>query len=119
MEPCLNPAVEAQAIGRVHRLGQTRPVVITRMIIENSVESRILSTLQKKFGESDGSKADSDAPDGKVCVSSGVGMVGSLKSDKAVMMSQEFDELFGVTKSAVDDNLDDEVHDDSEDCALL
>ena len=26
LEPCLNPALEAQAIGRVHRMGQTRKV---------------------------------------------------------------------------------------------
>ena len=33
MEPCLNPALEAQAVGRVHRMGQTRDCHITRLII--------------------------------------------------------------------------------------
>ena len=42
LEPCLNPALEAQAIGRVHRMGQTREVCITRLVMQRSVEERIL-----------------------------------------------------------------------------
>jgi hypothetical protein len=49
MEPCLNPAIEAQAIGRVHRLGQQRPVKITRLIMEDSIETRIREMLAKKY----------------------------------------------------------------------
>ena len=30
--------VEEQAAGRVHRIGQTRPVTINRYIVENSIE---------------------------------------------------------------------------------
>jgi SNF2 family DNA or RNA helicase len=33
---------------RIHRLGQYRPIKIKRMIIENSIESRILELQQKK-----------------------------------------------------------------------
>lgn len=47
LEPCLNLALEAQAIGRVHRLGQTRKVTVTKFYCENSIESRILD-MQKK-----------------------------------------------------------------------
>ncbi|TNY22107.1 adenosinetriphosphatase [Rhodotorula diobovata] len=36
LDPWWNPAVELQAMDRVHRIGQHRPVVITRLIIENS-----------------------------------------------------------------------------------
>jgi DNA repair protein RAD16 len=43
-----NPAVEAQAMDRIHRLGQYRPIKITRMIIENSIESRIIELQEKK-----------------------------------------------------------------------
>lgn len=42
VEPALNPALEAQAIGRVHRLGQKRQVEIIRLIVDNSIETRIL-----------------------------------------------------------------------------
>lgn len=33
---------------RIHRLGQYRPIKITRMIIENSIESRIIELQEKK-----------------------------------------------------------------------
>ena len=34
MEPAFNPALEAQAIGRAHRMGQTRPVVVKKLYIK-------------------------------------------------------------------------------------
>lgn len=33
---------------RIHRLGQYRPIKITRMVIENSIESRIVELQEKK-----------------------------------------------------------------------
>jgi DNA repair protein RAD16 len=33
---------------RIHRLGQYRPIRITRLIIENSIESRIVQLQDKK-----------------------------------------------------------------------
>lgn len=53
IEPLLNPAVEAQAVGRVHRIGQTRPTFVHRFIIEGSVEEGVLS-LGRKKAEADG-----------------------------------------------------------------
>ncbi|KAK5018511.1 hypothetical protein LTR60_001472, partial [Cryomyces antarcticus] len=47
MEPQYNPAAEAQAVDRVHRLGQTREVEITRYIMADSFEEKML-ILQKK-----------------------------------------------------------------------
>jgi DNA repair protein RAD5 len=41
LEPCLNLALEAQAIGRVHRLGQTRDVQVVKFYMDNSIESRM------------------------------------------------------------------------------
>jgi len=38
VEPQWNPMVEAQATDRVHRIGQLRDVVVTRYIVENSIE---------------------------------------------------------------------------------
>ena len=43
-----NPAVEEQAMDRIHRIGQFRPIRIYRMVIENSIESRVLILQQKK-----------------------------------------------------------------------
>ena len=43
-----NPAVLEQRIGRVHRLGQTRPVQVINFIAEGTIEQGMLSTLAFK-----------------------------------------------------------------------
>lgn len=48
MDPYWNPAVENQAVDRIHRLGQTRPVTTVKLIIENSIEDRLLEVQRKK-----------------------------------------------------------------------
>ncbi len=45
---CWNPSVEDQAIDRVYRLGQTRPVEVIRFIAKNTVEERIMDLQAKK-----------------------------------------------------------------------
>ncbi|KAH8164314.1 hypothetical protein CIB48_g3945 [Xylaria polymorpha] len=49
MEPQYNPAAEAQAIDRVHRLGQKRPVRTVRYIMQNSIEEKMLVLQDKKM----------------------------------------------------------------------
>lgn len=34
MEPAFNPALEDQAVGRAHRMGQTRPVTVKKFYIK-------------------------------------------------------------------------------------
>ncbi|KAI5463322.1 SNF2 family DNA-dependent ATPase [Mariannaea sp. PMI_226] len=48
MEPQYNPAAEAQAIDRVHRLGQKRPVRTIRYIMRDSFEEKMLELQEKK-----------------------------------------------------------------------
>ncbi|TFY83401.1 hypothetical protein EWM64_g616 [Hericium alpestre] len=48
MDPYWNPAVENQAVDRIHRLGQTKPVTTVKLIIENSIEARLLEVQKKK-----------------------------------------------------------------------
>ncbi|XP_074379058.1 putative SWI/SNF-related matrix-associated actin-dependent regulator of chromatin subfamily A member 3-like 1 isoform X2 [Apium graveolens] len=48
LEPWWNPAVEEQAMDRVHRIGQTKEVTIVRIIARNSIEERILELQDKK-----------------------------------------------------------------------
>ncbi|KAI4300913.1 hypothetical protein L6164_034239 [Bauhinia variegata] len=47
-EPWWNPAVEEQAMDRVHRIGQKQEVKIVRLIAQNSIEERILELQEKK-----------------------------------------------------------------------
>jgi SNF2 family DNA or RNA helicase len=48
LDPWWNPAVEAQAIDRAHRIGQTQNVMIYRFITRNTVEEKILKLQKKK-----------------------------------------------------------------------
>ncbi|MEM6393375.1 MAG: DEAD/DEAH box helicase [Planctomycetota bacterium] len=48
LDPWWNPAVEAQAIDRAHRIGQTNPVFAYRLICEDTVEQRILELQARK-----------------------------------------------------------------------
>jgi superfamily II DNA or RNA helicase len=47
-DPWWNPAVEAQATDRAHRIGQTRVVTAYKLIARATVEEKILSLQQKK-----------------------------------------------------------------------
>lgn len=42
------PAIEDQAVDRVHRLGQTRETKIWRLIMEGTIEERVLDVQQEK-----------------------------------------------------------------------
>jgi SNF2 family DNA or RNA helicase len=48
LDPWWNPAVEDQASDRAHRIGQDRPVTIYRLIMQDSIEERILSLHRDK-----------------------------------------------------------------------
>ncbi|CAL5029860.1 unnamed protein product [Urochloa decumbens] len=61
LDPWWNPYAEDQAVDRAHRIGQTRPVTVSRFTVKDTVEDRILALQEKKrtivqsaFGE-DGS----------------------------------------------------------------
>jgi SNF2 family DNA or RNA helicase len=48
MDPWWNPAVEDQASDRAHRIGQTRPVTIYRLVARDTIEDQILALHHKK-----------------------------------------------------------------------
>ena len=48
LDPAWNPASEEQCFDRCHRLGQTRPVTIVKLVARNSVEERMLALQDKK-----------------------------------------------------------------------
>ncbi|KAL8665591.1 MAG: hypothetical protein Q9202_002095 [Teloschistes flavicans] len=48
MDPFWNPYVEEQAIDRAHRIGQQKEVRVHRVLVEGTVEDRILALQEKK-----------------------------------------------------------------------
>lgn len=48
VEPLLNAGIEAQAINRVHRIGQTKQTRVHRFVVENTVEERMFSLRKSK-----------------------------------------------------------------------
>ena len=44
-----NPQADVQAMARVHRIGQTKPVHIYRLVSQNTVEERVLARSEKKL----------------------------------------------------------------------
>ncbi|XP_075604584.1 E3 ubiquitin-protein ligase SHPRH isoform X2 [Balearica regulorum gibbericeps] len=46
VEPILNPAHELQAIGRVHRIGQTKATIVHRFLIKATIEERMQTMLK-------------------------------------------------------------------------
>uniref|UniRef100_J3M1N6 Uncharacterized protein n=2 Tax=Oryza brachyantha TaxID=4533 RepID=J3M1N6_ORYBR len=48
IDPWWNPYAEDQAVDRAHRIGQIRPVTVSRLTIKDTVEDRILALQEKK-----------------------------------------------------------------------
>jgi len=62
LDPWWNPAVEAQAIDRTHRIGQTRHVFAYRLIATDNVESSVVELQQRKRRLADAILTASAAP---------------------------------------------------------
>jgi hypothetical protein len=60
-EPSLNLAVEAQAINRVHRIGQTRRTFVHKFVMRNSIEQKIVETQAQQRPATDASGKPSAA----------------------------------------------------------
>ncbi|MDQ1288354.1 MAG: hypothetical protein QG622_1919 [Actinomycetota bacterium] len=48
LDPWWNPATEAQAIDRVHRIGQTRKVMVYRLVARNTIEDKVMALKASK-----------------------------------------------------------------------
>jgi SNF2 family DNA or RNA helicase len=60
LDPWWNPAVEDQAADRAHRIGQERPVMVYRLVAEETVEERILALQQRKREIADAALGQAD-----------------------------------------------------------
>ncbi|THG33356.1 DEAD/DEAH box helicase [Naasia lichenicola] len=48
LDPWWNPATEAQAIDRTHRIGQTKSVMVYRLVTRNTIEQKVMSLQASK-----------------------------------------------------------------------
>ncbi|CAN0900454.1 DNA repair protein RAD5A [Linum grandiflorum] len=60
MDPWWNPAVEEQAVMRIHRIGQTKPVMIKRFIVKGTVEERMVAVQARKHRMISGALTDQE-----------------------------------------------------------
>lgn len=61
LDPWWNPAAEQQAIDRTHRIGQTRPVTVYRLIAAGTIEEKVVELQQRKARLSRAVLDDGDA----------------------------------------------------------
>ena len=95
LEPCLNPALHVQAIGRVHRMGQMRPVRVTNFILKDSIESRVMTMLYSSGGApkpgADQATAIDIDDDGPAVVA------GTIQRDTPRLSLSDFNTLFDLS----------------------
>jgi SNF2 family DNA or RNA helicase len=48
LDPWWNPASESQAIDRTHRIGQTRNVMVYRMVAADTIEEKVMALKETK-----------------------------------------------------------------------
>ncbi|MFI5444005.1 DEAD/DEAH box helicase [Polaromonas sp. UC242_47] len=60
-DPWWNPAVQEQATARAHRIGQTQPVLVYRLVAQGTIEERILALQERKAALADGLYSDATA----------------------------------------------------------
>ena len=48
LDPWWNPATEAQAVDRIHRIGQTRKVMVYRLVAKGTLEEKVMALKEKK-----------------------------------------------------------------------
>jgi SNF2 family DNA or RNA helicase len=48
LDPWWNPATEAQAVDRTHRIGQTRNVIVYRLIARDTIEEKVMALKARK-----------------------------------------------------------------------
>ena len=59
-DPWWNPAVEAQAADRAHRIGQDKPVFVYKLVTDQTVEERMLSMQERKRALASGMYRESE-----------------------------------------------------------
>ncbi|KAG5360742.1 putative ATP-dependent helicase [Yarrowia sp. B02] len=92
-EPILNAALEAQAISRIHRMGQTETTHVTIFTMADTVEEEVLRlAINKRLKSMDGDETFEENESRHV--TSGVGALATDKSGEVVSRRDMWDALF-------------------------
>ncbi|KAL7267198.1 hypothetical protein RUND412_010225 [Rhizina undulata] len=86
-----NAAMEVQAFDRVHRMGQHKEVFITRFIVKNTVEQRILGLQREKQRLADAAMGEGEGRLGRLSVRELLGLFGRVVDDGQGRMHVEAD----------------------------
>eukprot|EP00966_Prymnesium_polylepis_P101434 2349272-Prymnesium_polylepis.1 len=107
-----NPQCDLQAMARVHRLGQTKPVHIYRLVSGGTAEERVVQRAQKKLylSETVNRATGEAAADGKLERLSGAEVMGMIKFGAAAVFAggnreptdAELDAIIDRTRTASD-----------------
>jgi hypothetical protein len=91
LEPIFNAATEAQAVNRVFRIGQTKPTVIHRFVVRNTIEENVEKMRQSKVAAAGGESA----------VLSAVKKQGKARKTDVELDVEEMEKLFATTPRAI------------------
>jgi superfamily II DNA or RNA helicase len=64
LDPWWNPATEAQAVDRIHRIGQTRNVMVYRLVAKDTIEEKVMALKARKAALFDAVMADGEVAPG-------------------------------------------------------
>jgi superfamily II DNA or RNA helicase len=64
LDPWWNPATEAQAVDRIHRIGQTRNVMVYRLVAKDTIEEKVMALKARKAALFDAVMADGQVAPG-------------------------------------------------------
>lgn len=102
LEPCMNTALEAQAIGRSHRMGQTREVTVLKLYVKDSVEERIITLNAQREATAASAQGGSNAMDELTKKARAQGktkllqseIAGAIRDDRQSLRMEELQLLF-------------------------
>ncbi|QDT31505.1 DEAD/DEAH box helicase [Thalassoglobus polymorphus] len=87
MDPWWNPAVEDQATDRAHRIGQTRNVMVYRIIAQGTIEEQILKLHEEKRDLVEGILAGAEAA-GKLSTQQLAGLIRGETADMSIAKTE-------------------------------
>ena len=102
LDPRINPGLDEQAICRCWRIGQKKVVYVTRLIIKDTVEEKLLSLMKDKENDNDESNANQNENKNT-----------KLKR-KAKLLEADYDMIFGYVAPPQPENEENEENEEEQ-----